>query len=145
MKEIHGQLPCNEQYRLEGISYVGTEGSTTCDNCGHIITNIAEVTDVHSGKAFYIGTECLDTILTYRQNSGFELMQFMKEFNKQKKIASMIKNGTVLIEKEVAYFYKNKGVTVCSRDWSWRMGLDRLEYYKAGINIKRSDIKTLNN
>ena len=72
MKAIQGNLPLNEQYQLQSICRVETESATTCDNCGHIITNIATVKNIHTGQHYDIGTECLETVLTYRQNSYFE-------------------------------------------------------------------------
>jgi hypothetical protein len=36
---------------------------TCCDNCGKIIANIVEVRDRETGKVFYIGTDCADTLI----------------------------------------------------------------------------------
>jgi hypothetical protein len=137
MKAIEGHLPLNEQYRLESISRVDSEFATTCDNCEHVITNIAEVKDIRSGKSYFIGTECLETVLTYRQNSYFEYKEFMKQLNKQKKIASMIKNGSVISGENRFYIYKDKGVTEYKRNWNWSLSPERMEYYKKGIKITR--------
>lgn len=137
MKAIQGNLPLNEQYQLQSICRVETESATTCDNCGHIITNIATVKNIHTGQHYDIGTECLETVLTYRQNSYFEYKEFMKQLNKQKKIASMIKNGSVISGENRFYIYKDKGVTEYKRNWNWSLSPERMEYYKTGIKITR--------
>jgi hypothetical protein len=140
MKAIQGHLPLNERYQLESICRVESESATTCDNCDHIITNIAEVVNIQTGQKYNVGTECLETILTYRQNSYFEYKEFMKKLNKEKKISGMIKNGSVVQGEEYFYIYKEKGITEYRRDWNWQLSAARMEYYKTGIKITRSQV-----
>lgn len=62
-KTIQRNLPLHVQYSLISVSYLSIEdgGGCGCDNCGKLITNIA---NIKSGdKKYNIGLDCLDTLL----------------------------------------------------------------------------------
>lgn len=62
-KVIQRALPLDVKYTLNGVSYLSLEdgGGCSCDNCGRLITNMA---NVKSSKGSYtIGLDCLDSII----------------------------------------------------------------------------------
>jgi hypothetical protein len=63
-KVIQRNLPLDQKYLLIGVSYLSVEngGGHSCDNCGKLITNIANIQNDHK-KNYYIGLDCLDSIL----------------------------------------------------------------------------------
>jgi hypothetical protein len=65
---IQRNLDLSKVYTLEGISYVSLVdgGGTCCDNCGKPISNIAELKSEE--KHYYVGLDCMDTILEQSQN-----------------------------------------------------------------------------
>lgn len=63
-KVIQRNLPLNTKYFLVNVSYQSIEngGGCACDNCGKLITNVANIKNDH-GKQYAIGLDCLDTLL----------------------------------------------------------------------------------
>lgn len=61
---IQRQMPLDVNYSIVGKKYIPLiEGyGCTCDNCGKLIANIAEVRNP-SGKMYNIGFDCLETFL----------------------------------------------------------------------------------
>jgi len=68
---IQRALPLNVKYALNGVSYLSIEdgGGCSCDNCGKLITNVANVSSVNGN--YSIGLDCLDTILLKNQSYLF--------------------------------------------------------------------------
>jgi hypothetical protein len=60
---IQRNLDLSKSYTLEGVMYSSIEDGNvqSCDNCGKLICNIAHIKT--QGKSYYIGLDCLDTIL----------------------------------------------------------------------------------
>ena len=65
---IQRNLDLSKVYELAGVSYQSIEdgGGHSCDNCGKIITNIAQLKC--EGKSYYVGLDCMDTLLEQSQN-----------------------------------------------------------------------------
>lgn len=64
---IQRALPLTVKYQLIGISYVSIiDGGNCCDNCGKLISNIAQVKNT-DGNYYSIGLDCLDTVILNNQ------------------------------------------------------------------------------
>jgi hypothetical protein len=64
---IQRNLDLSKVYTLEGINYISLidGGGTCCDNCNKLISNIAELKC--DRKSYYVGLDCMDTILQQSQ------------------------------------------------------------------------------
>lgn len=79
---IQRNLPLDKKYILVDRKYIPiTEGcGLCCDNCGHLIANIATVKD-EDGKQYSIGFDCMETFLMNNQlldKKGVEEYQRIK-------------------------------------------------------------------
>jgi hypothetical protein len=58
-------LTHDTEYSLMDMWYAGSmmDGNgSSCDNCGKLITNMAEVKDLKSGKQYIVGQDCAETL-----------------------------------------------------------------------------------
>ena len=69
---IQRNLPITQTYTVLGSSYVGIENGCTCDNCGRLIANVAEVKGLNDGRTYSIGMDCAETLSGIKDNFDFE-------------------------------------------------------------------------
>lgn len=97
-KIIQRALPLDVKYSLVQIIYIPVlDGGGTCENCGKLISNIANVKD-SNGKCSTIGTDCLETLLVNNNLLDSEsyinyLHSDKPALQKAKQLRSKILNG----------------------------------------------------
>jgi hypothetical protein len=105
MQALSGNLPVNQKYTLIDISH---GEHTTCDNCGMIISNIAEL-ETEAGKKYYTGVDCAEALTACNCIDFWDMKQKKKEFNRTmtfiRKYKKAKKENKVKIEGIFVVFY----------------------------------------
>ena len=95
MKAINGKLDMSKTYKLVDIAYgdcLELSGAI-CENCGHIITNIATV-ERQDGLRYGIGLDCMNTIVNMPAS---DKQQAKNELNRIKRFVQGIKYSQIII------------------------------------------------
>lgn len=111
MKATSGNLRVDQEYELVGVHY----GMSACENCGHPLTNIAEVKGSDDGRHYFIGLDCASTLTGIKADSMAQAKKLMARMAKHRKEVSKGYYGYVKVVGEWARFYKND--TVPANRW----------------------------
>jgi hypothetical protein len=123
-KRIIGKLPVNVKYKINSINYLPCECATVCDNCGKIISNIANISN-ENGKTFSVGLDCADTMSCYNNNEEHQLLEHKKILARRAKFVKWFKTEykSHFIRDNNIWFYKSMQ-TEWQSFWTYRMPLD---------------------
>lgn len=102
-KVIQYRLPHSDIYTLTNIQYSGIEDgmACTCDNCGRLITNIANIKN-NKGEKFNVGLDCAETLTGIGNTEDFEYAKInMREAIKLCKIIKEMHENETLKVKEI--------------------------------------------
>jgi hypothetical protein len=113
-KVIQRNLPLDVQYTLVGTWYSSIEDSAcTCQNCGALIANIAEVKSKYG--SFLVGMDCASTLTGVKDS--LEYMQHEYRFQQAKQaratVLKALKSGAINLDlktfEDDKNFYKEVG------------------------------------
>lgn len=73
-KVIQRNLPVTQRYKIIGSYYRSIEdgGGHACENCGRLITNVAEVEGQVDRKIYSVGMDCAETLAGIKGDFDFE-------------------------------------------------------------------------
>jgi len=112
-------LPLNDDYEIIDSYYTGgiENNATTCDNCGKLITNIAEIKN-SKGQVFDVGLDCAETLSNLKGLYNVK-MDFQELKSIQAKIRKYEKENKKLDYKIYSngnFFIEHDHMTVVNKD-----------------------------
>ena len=91
----HYKLAHNNEYTFIDISDNGEMNYTTCDNCGTVIRYVVHLKGADNIN-YFVGTECVKTLLNCRINNEFSMNEQIREFKKVAEAQGLIKTNNKL-------------------------------------------------
>lgn len=92
MKKNIGILSMNNTYDFIGITDMGENNYSTCNNCGRPIRYVCELKDSEQ-KKYYVGTECAKTLSEAKINNTFSMNEQIKSFKKVAEARNLIEKA----------------------------------------------------
>lgn len=88
-------LTHNNEYIFIDITDNGDCNYTTCDNCGTLIRYVVHLQDINN-KNYFVGTECVKTLLQCKINNDFSMNEQLNAFKKVAEIRNLIETNNKL-------------------------------------------------
>lgn len=111
MKTNKGVLKMNDIYEFIDITDLGEINGTCCDNCGSLLRNVCHIksTVLNKGVSYFVGTECVKTLMDANISNEYEMMESIKEHKKIASAKNLVKksidNKTLMIFKSSNRLY----------------------------------------
>jgi len=138
-EKYQGNIPLDTKYHVHDIAIKDkddTFGFSTCENCGHIISNIFIIKGENE-KTYGVGSECVIPLT----NNGLELQEWKRLLARKKKFIKYIATEAKTViwsdKHDTAWAYS---VDVNSWQHYFRYRFSRKEYQDL---IKLKNIKTI--
>lgn len=130
MRAEHGKLRVDQSYTLESCEWLGGMdffGFSCCDNCGKIISNVANVVGSEDKKTYHIGIDCAEVLTGIMPD---KIKQAKKEMRNTLKFVKFLKTEckSIIIDGDLAFLYK-RIVEEWNSFYVWRSSASRLDKY----------------
>jgi hypothetical protein len=92
MKKNVGTLPMNAEYKCIGITDMGEDNYSTCNNCGRPIRYVCELIN-QENKRYFVGTECVKTLTKANISNEYSMYEQIKAFKKIAEARNLIEKS----------------------------------------------------
>lgn len=92
-------LPLNTTYTLVSSYYSDLENGCVCENCGRLITNVAQIKANETGRAHIVGMDCAATLTGITQTLAYiyATNNFSAAKTARARILKRIKQGATVV------------------------------------------------